>query len=204
MKPVIGITGGIGSGKSTVARMFASLGAAVIDSDELIHEQYLSPEVQAALRSWWGERVFAADGRVDRGAIADIVFEQPAELERLQDFLYPRIDMQRRALQARYAADPSVRAIVLDVPKLFEVGLDSACDVVVFVDSDRDTRLQRLAARRGWSADDLERREKLLMPLDKKRGMADYVVANQSDADQLRGIVQGVFDRLLEDHAGSG
>ena len=180
------------------------MGAAVIDSDELIHEQYAHPDVQAELRSWWGERAFAADGRVDRAAIADIVFEQPAELERLQDFLYPRIDMQRRALQARYAADPSVRAIVLDVPKLFEVGLDRACDAVVFVDSDGDTRLQRLAASRGWSANDLDRREKLLMPLDKKRSMADYVVANHSDADQLRGVVQGVFDRLLENHAGSG
>lgn len=196
-KPVIGLTGGIGSGKSTVARILESLGAAVIDADQLIHDELAQPDVAATVRSWWGEDVCTPDGRVDRQAVAAIVFERPEELKRLETLLYPRVERKRESLCAAFEADASVGAIVLDAPKLFEAGWDRACDSVIFVDAPRDERLRRVAARRGWNGDELDRREKWLMPLDKKRARADDIVVNHSSIAELRSDIELIFRKVL-------
>ena len=196
-KPIIGLTGGIGCGKSSVARILECLGAAVVDSDRLSHEQLGDPEVIAVLRGWWGDSIFRPDGSVDRRAVAAIVFHDPAELARLQNLLYPRIEKRREELMAVYAADASVRAIVLDSPKLHEAGLGKLCDAVFFIDVNFKTRARRLAASRGWSASELARREKLLEPLDTKRSSADHVVKNNSDIDDLRSEIERVFSAVL-------
>lgn len=196
-KPVIGIAGGIGSGKSSVARIFESLGAAVIDSDRLTHEQLLQPDVIATLRSWWGDAVCRPDGSVDRAAVAAIVFADERQLARLQELIYPRIEQRRRELTERFQVDPAVRAIVLDAPKLFEVGLDTECDTVVFVESDRATRLQRLAAAKGWTDAELARREKLMNPLDSKKAMSDHIVVNHSSLADLRSEIGRILAAAL-------
>jgi dephospho-CoA kinase len=195
-KPIIGLTGGIGSGKSTVAEILRDLGAAVIDADRLNHEELNSPEVLAELRRWWGEQVMGPDGLADRAAIRRIVAANPAQRERLERLVHPRIDRRRRELTSSYQADTAVRAIVYDTPLLHEVGLAKFCSCLVFVEADRPVRLERVR-RRGWSDEDLERFEKSQLPLDTKSGRADYRVVNNSDVADLRRQVRDVFSRIL-------
>ena len=196
-KPVIGLAGGVGAGKSAVARILESLGSAVIDSDRLVHQQLRDPTVIATLRGWWGESVCPPGAGVDRQAVAEIVFDDPEQLARLEGLLYPRLARRREKLLASYDADPNVRAIVLDAPKLYEAGLDELCDAVIFVDADRATRLQRLAASRGWTDRELTRRENLLEPLDRKRAVADYIVVNQPSIAEVRSEIERVFASVL-------
>ncbi|MCH9002777.1 MAG: dephospho-CoA kinase [Planctomycetes bacterium] len=93
--------------------------------------------------------------------------------------------------------DPSVRAIVLDSPKLFEVGLDTICDAVIFVDADWSVRLKRVTDSRGWDLVQLQQREKLLISLDRKRALADHVIENHADTAALRGETRRVFSSIL-------
>jgi len=196
IKPILGLVGGIGAGKSSVARIMESLGAVVIDSDRLAHEELADPEVMVTLRGWWGDKVCRSDG-VDRKALASIVFNDPAELGRLENLLYPRLHRRRKQLVSGYNADPAVRAIVLDAPKLFEAGLGDYCDAVIFVEADWSDRVRRVAASRGWSEEELRRREILQNSLDTKRAKADHVVINHSSLDQLRIDVERIFSSVL-------
>ena len=196
-KPVIGITGGIGSGKSTVAQMFAAEGCAVIDSDQLAHEALQSPEVKAELLAWLGREVFNADGSVNRPEVGKRVFADAAQLERLNGLIHPRVDQRRRELMEQYLMDGGIKAIAWDVPLLFEVGLDRDCDAVVFVDTPRPIRLQRLQKNRGWTPEELDRREKLQFPLDKKTQLADYCMDNSRDQASTLRLVQKVLSQIL-------
>lgn len=195
-KPIIGLTGGIGSGKSTVAGFLRDLGAGVIDADRLSHEELDSPEVLRQIRLWWGDDVVTPDGRAERSAIRRIVSADAGQRKRLEDLVHPRIDRRRRELAEQYRIDPSVRAIVLDAPLLHEVGLDRECDCLIFVDADRAVRLDRVR-KRGWGPQDLERFEESQLPLDTKRDRADYRVVNNSDVADLRRQVEEVFSRIL-------
>ncbi len=200
-KPIIGLAGGIGAGKTLVAGMLESLGARVIDFDRLAHEELCSPDVLATLRSWWGDSVCSAEGKVDRQAVASIVFAEPDELGRLEGLLYPRIGRCCEQLLAASAADPGVKAMVLDAPKLFEAGLNELCDTVIFVEADFSDRARRVAESRGWTEQELIRRENLQNPLDTKKAVADHVVINQSGADVLREQVAHVFSLVLASRA---
>ena len=191
------MTGGIGAGKSSVAQILASLGAAVVDSDRLTHEQYRDADVKAMLRNWWGESACRPDGEIDRLAVGEIVFTDPAELARLEGLLYPRLAARREELIVGYEADPAVLAIVLDAPKLYEAGLDELCDAVIFVEAEWPVRVERVAATRRWTAEELRRRENLLIPLDRKRTIADYVVLNHSDMVALHAEVERVFTSVV-------
>lgn len=196
-KPMIGITGGIGSGKSMVASIMEELGAGVIPSDRLNHEELNAPEVAQTLRQWWGEAVVTPDGLVNRDAIRKIVREDPAAMKKLEQLVHPRIAKRSAELIATYQADPQLRAIVWDAPLLYEVGLAPQCDVVIFVEADAGVRLSRLEQGRGWTQADLERLEKYQKPLDFKRARADYIIENNSDKADLRLHVRGVFSQIL-------
>jgi len=194
---MIGITGGIGSGKSTVASILEELGAGVIDSDRLNHEELNDPEVVETLRQWWGANVVDPDGRVNRDTIRGIVAQDPAEMKRLESLVHPGIARRSAELIGLYESDPRRRAIVWDAPLLYEVGLAPRCDVVIFVEADRGNRLGRLEKGRCWTRMDLERMEKYQKSLDFKRSSADYIVENNSDLVALRRQIRGVFSRIL-------
>ena len=201
-KPIIGLCGGVGSGKSKVASLFARAGCAVINSDELNRAQLATPEVISELVSWWGERILDATGQLDRKQIAAVIFKNTEQRKRLEAYLHPRIARESERLVGEFQADPAARAIVFDSPLLIEAGLDTKCDAIIFVDTDEETRLSRVMQNRGWSEDQWQRREKSQFALDKKRARADHVVANNSsDLDELRSsvddILQSIERRLL-------
>ena len=196
-KPTIGLIGGIGSGKSSIARQFAFVGCAVIDSDAVAHEVLQSGEVKALLRGWLGEGIFRADGSISRRAVAEKVFKTPAETQRLNAIIHPRVAQHREKAMARYMAEPGIIGIIWDTPLLLEAGLNQECDAVVFVKASREQRLQRIIATRGWPADELDRREKLQIPLDKKAAIADYCIDNSGDETSSLRQVQRVLSQIL-------
>jgi dephospho-CoA kinase len=199
-KLVIGLAGGVASGKSLVAGVLADLGAAVIDSDRMAHEELENPEVIATFRQWWGPQVCTPSGAIDRAAMADVIFNRPDERARMEAYLYPRLEERRVKLMNRYCRDAAVTAIVLNSPLLYDVGLDRVCDTVIFVSCEREQRVQRVADSRGWTEAELDRREKLQKPLDEKERLADHVVINDSSVDALRSLVTDLFHRLLTDY----
>ena len=194
-KPIIGIVGGIGSGKSVIARMFAELGGVLIDSDALVHQVYEREDVRRTLKLWWGDGVFHADGSVDRRAIAARVFNDSAELRRLEALVHPLVNAERDRRMEQAAHDPKVTAFIWDTPLLLETGGQTRCDAVVFVDVPLDIRQKRTALR-GWDAAELARRENLQMPLDKKRLLSQYVVDNATDADSAGLLVRNLFAKI--------
>ena len=200
-KLVIGLAGGIGSGKSTVARILAANGVGVIDSDRLNSEQLKHPEVVAALVEWYGEGIRDPDRQVSREGLARLVFDDPQQRRRVERLLHSRIAHRREELVEAFQADPDIRAIALDSPLLFEVGLDRMCDVVVFVDAPADERARRLATTRGWPPEKLARRERLQEPLDSKGAKADYTLVNNSGLDDLRSKVERLLSELLRQAA---
>jgi dephospho-CoA kinase len=196
-KPVIGIVGGIGSGKSFVAKLFGELGCLVISSDEQVTAAYRDPGVLATLREWWGEEVTAPDGTINRRTIARRIFNDPAERKRLEGLIHPIVNAARERAMAAAATDPAVRAFVWDTPLLLETGLNAHCDVLVFVEVPVDRRVARVTENRGWDAAELARREKSQWPLDRKREISDYVLSNTADAGFARGQVRDIFSRIL-------
>jgi dephospho-CoA kinase len=199
-KPIIGIAGGIGSGKSFIAKLFGDAGALVISSDDQVSDAYRDPEVRRTLRSWWGEDVIRADGEINRRLIGGKIFADPVERKRLEELLHPRVNAAReRAMAAAAAADNPGGAVafVWDTPLLFETDLHRQCDAVVFVNAPLETRLARVAATRNWDAAELARRENSQWGLDRKRNFADYVISNTAGAEVARGQVQDVLSRIL-------
>jgi dephospho-CoA kinase len=196
--PVIGITGGIGAGKSAVTQALGALGSLIIDSDVLAHQELRSPEVVEAVKALWGPGVCAPDGQVNRAALGSLVFADLAELKKLEDLLYPRINRRRRQIIADHEGRPEIRAVVLDAPKLYEAGVDKECDAVIFVEADEDLRIRRVAESRGWGRAELAKREKMQIPLDKKRLMADYVIVNNhAGLDSLIPELKRILDSVV-------
>ncbi len=196
-KPIIGIAGGIGSGKSMIADFFGELRCLVIHSDEQVKDAYRDPVVIAALRDWWGDAAFGSDGKVNRKAIASLIFNDPSQRQRLEKLLHPMVLRARDGLMQKAAGDGQVPAFVWDTPLLFEAGLHEKCDTVVFVQAPQGMRLMRVKKSRGWNDEELKRRENLQWPLDKKREISEYVIDNTADADYARSQVRDVLSRIL-------
>jgi dephospho-CoA kinase len=193
----IGLVGGVASGKSRVARMLVELGAGLLDADRAGHAVLADDDVMSALRERWGAAVFAADGSVNRAAVADRVFgrseTEAADRQFLEDLLHPRI---RRRLEAeRLEMVASGRpAVVLDAPLLLEAGWDAICDIVLMVDAARETRLAR-ARNRGWSETQFDEREAAQWPVERKREAADVVVNNDGTEEELSRAVRGFWEQ---------
>ena len=201
--PVIGIVGGIGAGKSAVARVFEDLGCVVSDSDASVRQIMSDPKVIAQLVEWWGSDVQAADGSIDRSRVAEIVFEQPYERRRLEGLIHPLVHDRRRAM-IREAIENGAQGVIIDAPLLFEAGVDSECDAVVFVDTADEIRLSRVQTTRGWDADELNKREKAQLGLEQKRKRSDYIVANNGLPDELNGRVARILASIRKDMSRRG
>lgn len=195
-KPVIGLTGGIGSGKSTVARILGEFGCIVTDSDALARAALEQPEVRYKLVERWGDRIINKKGLVDRSVIGGIVFNDTDERKWLESQTHPWIESRR--IEQFDAAPPETVAFVIDAPLLLEAGLDSQCDAVIYVDAPLETRQARVRETRGWNVEELARRERAQLPLDLKRERADYVVVNDTSEKDLTGAIRQILDRVLQ------
>lgn len=177
-KPVLGLIGGIGSGKSLVATELARHGGYLIAGDQLGHEALGQAEIRAAVVARWGEQVVKDDGTIDRRQLGKIVFADAAERQALEALVFPYI-ASRIATEIDHAQQlPDVRFIVLDAAVMLEAGWDRFCDGIIFVEAPRPLRLQRLAQQRGWSAKEVTAREQAQWPLAAKRARANVVVDN--------------------------
>jgi dephospho-CoA kinase len=204
--PVIGLVGGIGSGKSQVAALWAERGAVVLDADAIGHALLEQRPARDAVLARFGPEVLiraaVGDGdgdgppRIDRRALGALVFAHPGSLRDLERILHPRMRRTFERAIARTARRGRALAVVLDAAILFEAGWDVLCDRVVFVDAPEDQRRARLAAQRGWSPEVLEARERAQWPLDRKRRAADLLLRNDSDRDALRPEAQRLWDQV--------
>lgn len=175
----------------------STLGGYVIDADAIAHQALEQPRILGQLVQWWGKEIVDADGKPDRRAIAQRVFEDPAQRQRLEGMIHPIVAQRREEMIAAAQADPGVRFIVLDVPLLFEVGLEKRCDRVVFVDTDETTRQERVRRQRDWPPGELRRRESQQMPLDKKRVISHDIVRSDQDEASCLAQVRDLLNRIL-------
>ncbi|MBN1553733.1 MAG: dephospho-CoA kinase [Phycisphaerae bacterium] len=190
--PVVGIVGGVGSGKSTAAELFERKGCCRIDCDKLGHALLLNEDVKRDIRSEWGASVFDENDNVIRKAVAEIVFTDAEQLDKLERILHPRI--REKIVQAVHEAQTTdCPAVVVDAAVLFEAGWDDLCTHVVFVDAPEDDRVGRVSERSGWDAEILHARESKQIPLDKKAKRCHYTIRNHSSVSRL----QEQVDRLL-------
>jgi dephospho-CoA kinase len=192
--PVVGLVGGVGSGKSRVASILTDAGCLVADSDQLVRRAYEAPEIRNQLQTWWGPGILNEAGDVDRAAVAAVVFRDPVERKRLEALIHPKVEAARRALFAE--APPDTRALVIDAPLLLEAGLAGECSQIWFVDAPEPARRARVMSDRGWSAEELDRREAAQWSLDRKRAAAHHVIRNDGDPASLREQVQQALGRL--------
>jgi dephospho-CoA kinase len=174
---LVGLTGGVATGKSTIANLLKRYGAVVIDADELAHE-VVAPGKPAwrEIVSTFGRRILDPDRSINRHALGAIVFRDKSKLRRLERMIHPRVARQQVCL-TRQAARKDPRAVVIyDVPLLFETGIDKRVDTTVVVTADRDTQIARLRKRNGLSRAEAIRRIRSQMPLSKKIRLADIVI----------------------------
>jgi len=192
----IGLLGSVASGKSALAAMFGKLGATVIDADRLAHEVLCEPDIVAQVRGQWGESMLDAQGQVDRGKLADVVFQDRGEIDKLNAIIHPRVieRVQQRQAEAQRRGAP---AVVLDVPLLAERGLADVCDLLIYIDTPRARRLEQSKRQRGWADDELARRDALQMPADQKRRLAQCVVHNDGSLDELFEQAQAIWAREI-------
>ena len=195
MKPVIGVIGGIGSGKSLVAELLAQRGGHAVNADRLGHEAYEQPAIRAAVMARWGNEVLKPDGSVDRKQLAAIVFADPRERQALEEMVFPWIEKRLHEEIARGQANPAVGMIVLDAAILLEAGWSKECDKLVYVEAPRPLRLQRLAEARGWTEKEVHDREQAQLPLSEKRNRADAVLENCGSLEELNRQVEELLRR---------
>ncbi len=192
--PTIGIVGGIGSGKSTVATALDELGCVIACADANVKKILATKEIQEELVAWWGNAVLDADGELNTKAIADLVFNNEKERGRLEQLLHPLArNMQEAAFEK---ADQHTKACVIDAPLLLETSLAELCDFIIFVEVSTEIRQNRVIASRGWTAEELERRESTQLPLDIKRKRADYIVTNEGDLDNVKHQVEQILEDI--------
>jgi dephospho-CoA kinase len=205
MSSLIGLSGGIGSGKSTVARMLAALGATVIDADEIVHElQAPGAPMLDEIAEAFGAGVIDAEGALDRAALGDIVFRDETARKRLNDIVHPNVGIEF-ARRVRQAQAEHVPLLVLDIPLLFEgrragTGTSAAMnfDATVLVYASEETQVARQIERDGCTREEALRRIRAQMPLAEKRELADHVIENEGDLSETERQVRELFDALRQ------
>jgi len=208
MTRIVGLSGGIGSGKSTVARQLAALGATLIDADAIVHElQAPGSPMLAEIAAAFGPGVIDAEGRLDRAALGAIVFRDAAARTRLGAITHPPVvaEIARRVARARSQRAP---VVVLDIPLLFEgrkagTGTASAqgLDATLVVWAPEPAQIERQIARDGCSRDEALRRIRAQLPLHEKKALADFVIDNSGTPEETERQVRALWETLSREPA---
>lgn len=191
----IGLTGGIGSGKSTVANILAELGALVWDADVIGHSVY-EPGMPARdeLVAAFGSAIVGPDGKIDRKALGRIVFADTAALKCLNAIVHPRIFERMEAMVREARAAGERRLIVIEAAILIEAGWQNSVDEVWLVVASRERVIERVARDRKMTREQIEARIRAQLPEQERRKWADVVIANDGTLDELRSATAAVFD----------
>ena len=199
---LVGLTGNIGSGKSTVAQMLSERGATIIDADVLSRRAVeLGTPAFGKIVARWGSSILAPDGHLDRAALRRVVFADHAQLEELNQIVHPEVERLRMRLidQAKRRGD---RVVVCDIPLLFERHMTDRFDRIVLVDAHRAIRLERLVKERGLRETEAMDMIAAQMPAELKRARADFIVENDGTFAQLERRVADVWAALSRDASG--
>jgi dephospho-CoA kinase len=196
---VIGIVGGVGSGKSSVISGLAGFSLQIIDADRIGHQLLLRPEIRAALTTHFGPAILNAAGEIHRPALAAIVFgdtpAQQAARETLNQIVRPGI--RAEILRQLQHTPPHIDAVILDAALLLESGLDQLCDHLIFIDTPEQLRSRRTTDSRGWSPEELRRRELSQWPLDRKRAACSHSIDNSGSLAAATSQLQQLLQEFL-------
>jgi dephospho-CoA kinase len=182
---IVGVLGGIGSGKTLVAAELVKHGGYLITGDALGHEALRQPDIKEKVLRRWGRDLLDAEGEIQRRSLAHKVFADPKELRALEGLVFPWIGKRIKEEIAKARSAATAPLIVLDAAVMMEAGWDKNCDRVIFVDAPRAVRLERLRTQRGWSAEEVLARENSQLPADDKRRRADAVIDNAATPAQV-------------------
>ncbi len=197
-KTVIGILGGICSGKSTVAGRFGRLGCGVIDADAIAHELLENSDIKKEIKEAFGDEVFDGAGRVDREELAQKVFEDKEAVAKINGIIHPLVLVRCEELIAEFNRRSDIKAVVLDIPLLAEAGWLQQCNKLVFVDCEDQIRALRAAKKGHFLKNQLKKRENFQIFLDKKKKIADYIVDNNSGLSATAEQVDRIFTIIID------
>lgn len=199
---VIGLTGGIASGKSTVSDILAGLGASIIDADLLSREVTLpGSEGLKQVREAFGDKVIAPDGTLDRHALGSVIFRDEAARQRLNGIIHPLVigltEKKLRELQGRAREQTRPLLAIIDAPLLIEAGVDAICDELWVVAVSKETQAKRLMKREGYTPDEALSRIEAQMPLAEKKKRATSIIDNEGTVDQTRQRVLELWEKAI-------
>ena len=195
-KPIIGIMGGIGSGKSTVAAEFAKLGCKVIDADKIAHELLKRDAIKEKIVAFLGLDVVDSKGNINRKKLGEIVFADYDKLTMLNGIIHPLVIERVEELIEQYTRQNQIKAVVLDMPLLVEIGWAERCDKLIFVNCEQKIRAER-AKKMGFDKNQLKIRENFQISLDSKVALADNVVENNSDFSAMVRQIADIFSDIM-------
>ena len=198
---VLGIAGGVGSGKSAVADQLVGFGAVVLDADRIGHEVLEEDKVKEQLVERWGQEIMDLAGQIKRDVVASIVFatgpESAEELSFLESVVHPRIGRQLESRVRAFRGQAKNEVIVIDAAVMFKAGWDGFCDCLVFVEAEASVRWAR-CQQRGWSREAYRRREASQASLEMKRERADWVLDNSGTLQELTSQVAEMWQQIID------
>ena len=195
---VIGLTGGIGTGKSEVARIFRELGAVLINADQIGHQAYTPhSEIWQEVVKAFGEEILQPSSEIDRKKLGSIVFADPDQLTRLNQIMHPRM-ARMVAQQVKELGEQGADVVVVEAALLFEAGWDSLVEEVWSTESPEDLVIKRLEARSGLSQEEAKKRIDSQMSAKERKSRSHVVVDNSGDLVDLERVVRSIWDRRVK------
>jgi len=202
---IIGLTGGVGTGKSTVADIFKQLGAVIMDADGIAHElMRKGTPVSRAVRRAFGPGIANATGQIDRKQLGALVFNDPRKLARLCQIVHPAVRRRFRELTRAVGRRKPGATVVWDIPLLIEAGPIYKVDALVVVSAPFRVAARRLRDRSGWSSTEVKKRQSFQMPLKKKERLADFVVYNNGSLQATRRQVVHIWNQIHKEGGVNG
>ena len=193
----VGLTGGIASGKSTVGRMFGELGCKVIDSDRITRELFEPGNpVNAKVTETFGPRVLASDGSINRAVLAELVFQNPDQRQKLNSIVHPAIKQRQNEFLSQAAANDGRAIGIVEAALIVEVGTYRDYDKLIVVTCSPNVQRERLRERSGLTPEQIESRIASQMPMEEKVKVADFVIDNSGDIGNTRQQVEEVYRQL--------
>jgi dephospho-CoA kinase len=196
--PILGLLGGVGSGKSTVAAFLARRGALVLDADRYAKDFLFDPDVLQEIRQAFGNEIFQSTGDVDRSKLADIVFSDEIQRKKLNSIIHPRVRKRFKEEIATAREESLDRLIVLDVPLLLGSELKAFCNLLVMVRAPLERRVEWVRQDRSWEEEELNRRDDCQPSLAEKERAAQIIIENDGNLKDLEGKVEAFLETIIQ------